>query len=77
MISPREVRRLIGFARAVIQDVDAAVAVSGANGDGTLLFVDLDAVNAAGFTRNIIADILDRAMVEDPKFQNYDALGQV
>jgi hypothetical protein len=60
-LSPREISQLIGFARHVIQDVDAAVAVSGGGANGTLLFVDLTRTNAAGYTRASVAALLNRA----------------
>jgi hypothetical protein len=65
-LNQREINQLIGFARAVIVDVDNAVAVSGGAGDGTLLFVDLDEVNAAGYTRNALATLINRAYGEQP-----------
>jgi hypothetical protein len=63
-LNAREIGQIVGFARAVIEDVDAAVAVSGGGANGTLLFVDLTKVNAAGYTRAGVAALLNRAMQE-------------
>lgn len=65
-LNPREIGQLIGFARAVIEDVDAEVAVSGGNADGTLAFVDLVAVVDAGYTRDDLAALINRAYAEFP-----------
>lgn len=59
-LNAREIAQLVGFARAVIIDVDNAVAVSGGGADGTLLFADLDAVVAAGYGRNALAVLINR-----------------
>ena len=68
-LNAHELGRIIGFARAVIVDVDNAVAVSGGNADGTLLFADLDEVNAAGYARNSMAVLINRAFREMPELE--------
>lgn len=75
-LNAREISQLVGFARAVIVDVDNAVAVSGGNADGTLAFVDLDAVVAAGYTRNGLAALINRAQREMPEMGTPPALAE-
>lgn len=73
-LNAREIGQLIGFCRAVIVDVDNAVAVSGGNADGTLLFADLDACVAAGYTRAGMAALINRAYLEQPELGKPPAL---
>ena len=63
-LNARELGQLVGFARTIIEDVDAEVAVTGAGADGTLLFVDLTATNAAGYTRAGVAALINRFYAE-------------
>ena len=75
-LNAREIGQLIGFARAMVEDIDAAVAVSGGGADGTLLFVDLTAVNAAGYTRDELAALINRAYAEFPETGSPIALAE-
>lgn len=75
-LNAQEIGRLVSFARSVIRDVDNAVAVSGGGANGTLLFADLTAVNAAKHTRNGIAVLVNRAYAEMPELGKPPALAE-
>jgi len=66
-LNAHEIGQLIGFARAVIVDVDNEVAVSGGNADGDLVFGDLAEVAAAGYARDTLAALINRAYREMPE----------